>query len=231
MDLQGGLDLSRRQLNNFEKPYKWQTSELVAYAQEARNIICREVKCLIDSDTTYTDSPCLIETEVGVLDYVLSPLVIDILADGVILVVSSTDRRILDKTTRAAAFRTYSGWRNVANMKPTKFMTDYQAGYLTFNAPLDGVYNIELSIVRYPLEDLSASDLDAHLEIPVAYHDALFRWGVGYQACLKPGENTYDPEKSQRYEDKFRKEVARFKAAFNRSNAGNEEAGFHEGCM
>ncbi len=231
MDLQVLVNTARRELNNFERPYHWQDSELVSYAQEARNYICREIKCLIDSDPDYVGSPCLIHTVVGDLDYALSPLIIEILEDGVTLVVSSTDRRILTKTSRAEAFRTYSGWRSVANTIPTKYMLDYQTGYITLNAPVDAIYHLELSVIRYPLLALDETDLDMVLEIPEIYHDVLARYGVPYQAHLKPGENTYDLEKSRLKEAQFIKKVAGFKADLKKFGRGVEEAGFCEGAM
>jgi hypothetical protein len=65
--------MSRYRLNNYEKPYLWLDVELCLYANEARNIICRDGKILEDSRTV---SVCQFSTVADQFEYALNPVII-----------------------------------------------------------------------------------------------------------------------------------------------------------
>ncbi len=73
MTLEEIVTQSRYRLNNFTTPYYWGDSELVFYANEAVNIICRDGFILEDSSTA---SVCQIPLVANQLDYSLSALVL-----------------------------------------------------------------------------------------------------------------------------------------------------------
>jgi hypothetical protein len=97
MTLQEIIDLTRLRMNNYEKPYLWQDTELVFYANEVYNQISRETKTLIDTET---ESVCRVFTTPGVLDYSLSPLVLYV--NSVKLV--KTELMTLDVAATPASF-------------------------------------------------------------------------------------------------------------------------------
>ena len=67
------IDMTRYRLNNAERPFLWLDKELVFYANEAINIICRDGKCIEDSMTA---ACCQLFTIAGTIDYALHPSII-----------------------------------------------------------------------------------------------------------------------------------------------------------
>jgi hypothetical protein len=67
------IDMARHRLNNFEVPYYWIDKELVWYANEAINQMCRDANILEDSMTA---SVCELHTTSGVMDYSIANSII-----------------------------------------------------------------------------------------------------------------------------------------------------------
>jgi len=175
------------------------------YANEAEKIICRDARVLEDSATS---SVCEIDVVAGTLDYELDPVIIYVLNAKI------TDSSLnLTKTSRQAQEQSYPGWRSGTAAEPTKYLLDYRHGYITLYPTPDDSYTLNLSVIRYPLDDM-ALDTDEP-EIPAEYHHALVD-GICYQAYLKWGDRTYDAQKSDIHLKLFRKAIADMK---NTSNA------------
>jgi hypothetical protein len=71
--LQDVIDMARYRMNNYVKPYLFLDAEMVLYANEARNIICRDGKILEDSRTV---SVCQFSTVADQFEYTLNPIII-----------------------------------------------------------------------------------------------------------------------------------------------------------
>jgi hypothetical protein len=82
-------------------------------------------------------------------------------------------------------------------------MTDLDSGYLTLYPTPETVDTLSLTVVRYPLAQVTATNLDQELpEIPFVYHYDL-PGGIGALAYLKQDSETYDPQKAARLKALF----------------------------
>jgi hypothetical protein len=194
-------------LGNWEEPFYWRNDELVLYANEAQNTICRDARILEDSTTT---AVCNISTTVGVLDYALHASIIYVRSAKI-----STGTRLLVKKTKYEKDNYYPGWRSSSNAEPLEYILDYQHGKITLWPPPGAVYTVNLSVFRYPVTALTTTAMGSQTpEIPTQYHHALIN-GIAYQAFMKQGENTYDFQKSDRYFQLFRKQITDMKIQDN----------------
>jgi len=75
MTLQEIIDLARRRLANYEPPYLWLDAELVDYANNAVNTICRETMILEDSATPAT---CYLTMTTPTIEYALDSRVLSV---------------------------------------------------------------------------------------------------------------------------------------------------------
>jgi hypothetical protein len=116
----------------------------------------------------------------------------------------------LDKETNIGMNKYTPGWRNVTATAPTKFVLDYRYGYITFYPTPDAIYTVNLAVIKYPAVLTTTSMSSQTPEIPSQYHSALID-GICYRAWLKPGENTYDPNKSSIHAGLFRNSIAKIK--------------------
>lgn len=137
----------------------------------------------------------------------------------------------LVKATTVEMNRLFSRWRvGVAN-KPIRYILDYRQGYITFFPPPDGIYTINLSVVRYPSAAFTATAMSSQTpEIPSQFHHVLVD-GICYQAWLKAGENTYDAKKSQIHNGLFRGSIAKMKIKEGLYRANESTASPHRGFI
>lgn len=226
MTFQDIIDQARYRLNNFERPYIWSDAELIFYANEAINIMCRDAKLLIDPTTPATSR---ITTNVYASDYALSPLVIYVYSAHLVFAVD--DIRELDKTN-LDAIASYAGWRVDTADTPTQFLLDYRTGYLTLYPAPDAVYTIKLVVARYPLIAFDASTVSSARtpEIDQAYHPAIVD-GICYQAYLRTGEHTFNVQKSDIHFKLFRNAIAGKKIQTNMYRGGGQVSGPHGGFI
>lgn len=220
MNLKQIRDYTRYRLNDYEKPWAWIDAELNLYANEAEKIICRDARVLEDS---ITDSICNIDVVASTLDYELDETIIYVIAAKL----TSSDL-LLTKTTKLDMDRQHGGWRSDTATEPTKYILDYRHGYITLWAPPDTTYTLNLSVYRYPEQDM-ALDTDEP-EIPAQFHHAIID-GICYQAYLKWGDRTYDAKKSDIHFKLFRKAIADMKNTDNLFKATESTMGPHGGFI
>ena len=219
MTLQDIIDATRYRLSNFEKPYLWLDSELVFYANKAIDVICRDGKILEDAATA---SVCQFSTVVGQYDYLLSPLIIYIKSVG--FVDSNSNTVFLQKYTTEEMDKYCRGWRTQDNAQPTRYILDYTKGYITFYAPPDAIYTIKMSVIRYPLVQLSSASMTQTIEIDSVW-DSVILDGICYQAFRKRGDNTYSKEASDTYYAQFRKGILDMKKQNNLYESNAQTSG------
>jgi len=211
-------EYARYRLSDYELPYSWLQKEIFLYANEAEKIICRDGKVLEDSTT---DSICNIDVVASTLDYELDESIIYVTAAKL----TSSDYN-LTKTTKMDMDRMYSGWRSGTAGEPTKYLLDYRHGYITLSPPPDIAHTLNLSVFRYPEDDMALPTDEP--EIPVQFHHAIID-GICYQAYLKWGERTYDAKKSDIHFKLFRKAISDMKISDNLFKATESTMGAHGG--
>ncbi len=284
MTLQDIVDYERKSiLDDFTLPYDWHDDQLVMYANEAYNIICRDAMAITDASTA---SVCNIATVAGTFDYALAASIIyvlsakllseelitldvaptpaawaagatvtgvtsnkscyikakltsttytiqnrtgeftagEVLGDGAnsadqgpnypTVTDSSASPLMLQKST-AAEINRISNWRSGTNGKPIRYLLDYRSGYMTLWPAPDAVYTIKLTVIRYPIAAFTTTAMSSQTpEIPSQYHHALLD-GIAWQAFLKRGENTYNPQRSAEYYRLFMGAISKMKIASN----------------
>lgn len=284
MTLDDIVTMTRYRLNNAEKPFLWLSQEIVFYANQAIQTICRDAKCLEDSMTL---SVCQFFTVSGTMDYLLHPSIIYVKSAKIrsqeTITLSTTPSGIwnsgdvitgltsgsvctivmqLTTTTYTVKFRSgqftlgetltngtytatsdathptftdtttnterlvkqskremdsyFSSWRAQPLTQPLRYILDYQAGYITLYANPDNYYPIDMTVVRYPLVQMtSATDMTLQTpEINPIWHDAIIE-GICWQAYQKRGEDTYDPNLSTIHGQNFRKYILDMKKTNN----------------
>jgi len=218
MNLSQIEEYTRYRLNDYEKPHAWRQKEIFLYANEAEKIICRDARVLEDSTT---DSICNIDVAANTLDYVLNSKIIYVAAAKI-----TSSSATLSKVTKQDKDASYPGWRSATASEPTEYILDYRHGYITLYPKPDAAYTLNLSVFRYPENDM-ALDTDEP-EIPEEYHHALVD-GICYQAYLKWGERTYDAQKSAVHLQLFRKAIADMKTVNVMLKANEETLSPHGG--
>jgi hypothetical protein len=220
MNLKNLRDYCRYRLDDYEKPYRYLDTELNLYANEAEKIIARDARVIEDSTT---DSICNISVVASTLDYALDSTIISVVTAKL-----TTSDLLLTKKTKLEMDQEYPGWRSATAVEPTRYILDYRHGYITLYAPPDTSYTLNLSVFRYPEQDM-ALDTDEP-EIPEQWHHAIID-GICYQAYLKWGDKTYDLQKSNAHLQLFRKAISDMKVTDAMYKANNETAIPHKGFI
>jgi hypothetical protein len=114
----------------------------------------------------------------------------------------------LYKATRSVMDTRCQGWRTADQNEPSMYLLDYHTGYITIYPKPDDIYTLRLSVFRYPITAMSATDMSTQTpEIDAKYHNAIID-GICAQAYLKSGENTYDAKKAANHYQLFRKAIS-----------------------
>jgi len=300
VNLQEIIDYERSSvLDDVTLPQDWFDAQLVLYANEAQNIICRDARILIDATTA---AVCNIATVAGTFDYELASSIIYVtsvkllseelltldvaptpaewaagatvtggtsnktcyikekltsttytiqnrtgeftlgesLSDGTnaadqgatypLVTDSSESPYQLSKRTLVEMNR-ISNWRSGTTGKPTSYLLDYRSGYIALYPAPDAVYTVKLTVIRYPITAFSTTSMSGQTpEIASQYHHALLD-GIAWQAFLKRGENTYNPQRSDYYYKLFRKAISDMKITQNMQHANESTMNQHAGFM
>jgi hypothetical protein len=193
-----------------------------------------------------------------VLDYALSPLIIWILNVRVLgtdtnVLYTDTDSVewtdtegvvwdhdvhagveipvLLRKSSTKEMNCAYPSWRTDEHNKPDRYILDYKTGYITFYPRPDVAYSVYMQVIRYPLIAFTTTAMSSQTpEIDVKYHPSLID-GIVYQAFLKPGENTYDAQKSATHLQFFRRAISGMKIHTEYFTGANDPVGPHGGFI
>ena len=128
---------------------------------------------------------------------------------------STTNTSFLSKYTKSEMDRYYSSWRGQPPAQPLRYMLDYNSNYLTLYSTPDDIYIVDMSVIRYPLTQLSSLSMsEQYPEIDPKYINMLVD-GICYQAYQKRSEDTYDEKKATSFYVQFRKELGQLKIQNN----------------
>lgn len=137
---------------------------------------------------------------------------------------STTNTSFLEKYTKPEMDRYYSSWRGQPPAQPLRYMLDYNSGYMTLYSAPDDIYIVDMSVIRYPLTQLSSVSMsEQYPEIDPKYINTLVE-GICYQAYQKRGDDTYDKEKAAAHYSQFRKELGQMKIQNNMYEANGATA-------
>jgi hypothetical protein len=200
MTLQEIIDASRRRMGNFEVPYWWIDTELVAYANAVYNDIALQTRQFIDSgSTTYR-----VSAVDGTADYALSANIIHI---NRVLIGDNE----LAKRTKAEKDQEYPDWRDATEAEPTQYVLDYKKGYITLWPCPDTSYTVDCDVMTWPTTALTTTSMSGQTPAFYSQFHMVMVAGICGYAFLKQGPHTYDPEKSKLNFDLYRQGVEQMK--------------------
>lgn len=178
----------RYDLDDNVAPHLWLDDELLAYLNEAEREACRRARLLKDTETTavcritLSDEDDLITVDSRVL-YVRRVKI-------------STMTLPLVKKRRDQLDCERPGWDTESSVTyPEYWVMDTDSSKIRLVPPINitsGTVYAYLHVVRLPLADMTSSGSP---EIPARWHMSMRQWAL-YQAWMKQGEDTYNPNKA-----------------------------------
>lgn len=138
---------------------------------------------------------------------------------------------LLNKDTASEMDIHYPIWRSIASTKPTRFILDYNTGYMTLYPVPDNYYKIHLSVHRYPTTEMIVTGMSGQTpELNAQLHDAIID-GILSRAFLKPGENTFNPKMASAHLALYSQVVGKKKVQDNMANGKQMTMAPHKGFM
>jgi len=192
---------ARLMLNDEVEPYKWKTTELIDYFNDALKRLTFEVDHIIDPSTTAVVN---ISVVAGTIDYALDTRIWTVESAQI-----SGEESYLTKTSKGELNDAYGpGWRSTASADratPTLYCVDWKWGYISLYPCPVANGTLVLTCTRSIATDFSTANLSSNtIEVWAPWHERLVD-GILARAYLKRGDATYDPKASDRFEIMFRK--------------------------
>jgi hypothetical protein len=210
------INLARGWLDDLAIPYGWSLDEMIAYYNDTVNEFCEQTKILVDSTT---EAICKLTLAASLAKYTLDSRVIEVLRGRLV----TYDRKIT-RRTRTFMDNYSPGWDSAtaSSGTPKNFLGDLDTGYITLAPTPDAIDTLWLTVVRFPLAQLTSAILDLAPEIHFKYHFGLLD-GICGRAYLKQDAETYDPKKAERHLVLWRATInARMLEEINRNDIDNE---------
>lgn len=168
------------------EPYLWSDAELVYYANEAIEEMCREGRMIQDKTTP---AICTITLNPGQRDYKLDDRIWTV-EDFPILYYGIGNPVMLPKVNVSTLNDNYSGYVSQTG-RPLVHACDFPSGYLSIFPLPDIACSLHLTVYRYPLSELSNMTLDIVPEINQRYHKDLV-YGILARASAKQNIDTFN---------------------------------------
>lgn len=186
------INEARSWLDDEVAPYRWSPGNLIGYFNKAVNELCEQARILVDSTT---EDICKVSVVSGTAKYPQEERIIDVLRGRLV-----TGDRHVTRRTREFMDLYCSGWDSAtaSSGTPKNFIGDLDTGFITLYPRPDAIDTLWLTVVRYPLVQLTSALLDQKPEIHFKYHFELLDGICGY-AYLKQDPETYDPKKAERH--------------------------------
>jgi hypothetical protein len=187
------ISTARRWLNDEVEPYKWTTSELIDYLNEAMDIVAQKADALFGSDPSTMTAASTIAVVAGTNFYAYDDRILAI--DSVKLV---TSEKYLDRISFEEAELTYgTGWLSTAAAdrdEPSNYILDYRVGYIYLVACPETSESMILNMRRRQFTPITSALL-ATTDIPLfgEFHLRMAH-GVCWRAFIKGGTATFKPE-------------------------------------
>jgi hypothetical protein len=186
------INEARGWLDDEVAPYRWSLGNLIGCFNKAVNELCEQAKILVDSST---EAICKVDVLAGTAKYAQEQRVVEVLRGRLV-----TGDRHITRRTRNYMDKYCSSWDSAtaSSGTPKNFIGDLDTGYLTLHPKPEANDTLWLTVVRYPLVQLTSALLNQSPEIHFKYHFELLDGICGY-AYLKQDPETYDPKKAERH--------------------------------
>ena len=174
----------RREVKDTVKPYFCADEDIIAWLNEAEEEACRRAFLIVDSTSTASQ----LDIAAGDVGSDLDPLVIFVRRASL----QSTHRPLIPAVVRSMD-EELPGWENAQASVPTRFVPDWQTGYLRLYPPSRSADTIKLTVVRLPVRQMVEEDDEP--EIRRQFHAYLLDWAK-HRAYNIPDSDFFDAKKS-----------------------------------
>jgi len=174
----------RREVKDTVKPYFCADEDIIAWLNEAEEEACRRAFLIVDSTSTASQ----LDIAAGDVGSDLDPLVIFVRR----ATLQSTHRPLIPAVVRSMD-EELPGWENAQASVPTRFVPDWQTGYLRLYPPSRSADTIKLTVVRLPVRPMVEEDDEP--EIRRQFHAYLLDWAK-HRAYNIPDSDFFDAKKS-----------------------------------
>lgn len=187
------ISTARRWLNDEVEPYKWTTSELIDYLNEAMDIVAQKTDALFGADPSTMTAVSTIAVVAGTNFYAYDDRVLAI--DSVKL---TTYDKYLDRISFEEAELTYgTDWLSVVAAdrdEPKAYVVDYRVGYIYLVACPDANDTMILNMRRRQFTPITSANMAA-TDIPLfgEFHLRMAH-GICWRAFIKGGTATFKPD-------------------------------------
>jgi len=173
----------RREVKDTVKPYFCADEDIIAWLNEAEEEACRRAFLIVDSTSTASQ----LDIAAGDVGADLDPLVIFVRR----ATLQSTHRPLIPAVVRSMD-EELPGWENAQASVPTRFVPDWQTGYLRLYPPSRSADTIKLTVVRLPVRPMVEEDDEP--EIRRQFHAYLLDWAK-HRAYNIPDSYFFDAKK------------------------------------
>lgn len=174
----------RREVKDTVKPYFCADEDIIAWLNEAEEEACRRAFLIVDSTSTASQ----LDIAAGDVGADLDPLVVFVRR----ATLQSTHRPLIPAVVRSMD-EELPGWENAQASVPTRFVPDWQTGYLRLYPPSRSADTIKLTVVRLPVRQMVEEDDEP--EIRRQFHAYLLDWAK-HRAYNIPDSDFFDANKS-----------------------------------
>lgn len=202
MTLADLIDAYRDESRDTATPPLMSDERLTRLANEGQNEACRRASLIVDSTSDF----CLLSVSSGDPMAELDPRILNITrARYLPIAYPLYDARTIDMDNEVP------GWEDHAGT-PTRYITDYQTGFLRMYPKPVADGSVSISVTRLPLSDM-ASDSDEP-EIRKEAHPALVQWML-HRAYAYQDTDLVDMKKSSTALAEFEREFGKKKSLRN----------------
>lgn len=192
----------------------WSNSDLIRYANAARDRLFLVVRKLVIDSTTATDSStlplCRIALTAGVGTYPLSKKIL-----GIIRLRLASQNVLLPPSTSDELDCSYGDWSILPAGDPWTYCIDLESDSITFVPAPKTADTASLTVYRFPLAKLAISDMAADLGFREEYHEDLIPWML-HLAYRKQDAEIYNPGLAEEYKKTFLDRAAEIKLEMHR---------------
>lgn len=185
-------------------PYLWPDSELVNYANEAIEELCRECWFIKDDSSPM----CTITLQPQITSYQLDERIWSV-QPIVTLAYDGTQSRMQRVTESLMDNISLNMWETISG-RPLVYLTDVADSRIIVYPKPEIVSYLTMRVYRYPMSSLSAQNLNAIPEIGIRYHRIL-QYGILARATSKENIDTFDKESQTKYITLWNREMDNIK--------------------
>jgi hypothetical protein len=224
MTLQNILDEARRKLDDEQQPFLWKDDEIIQYANNAINRLCKDALLISDSTTAQI---CTIAVRVNIQTYPKDERIIHVREARI-----TARARPLTKKTMDWLTCHWPTWRSAQPGTPILFAEDIDEGKITLIPTPKGSDTLSLSVYRFPLVQMANNkqSRESSPEFHWQFHPYIHE-GILGQAYGKQDAECFDRTLMEKFQGVFERSVDRAKLAMYKMRYSSQTAGVHWGSV